>query len=78
MKQDDSGVHISFDHGSSVVLTYDPFRLDFMVENQVAVSVNSKGLMNFEHYREKMWVLEMERDMGVFGLPDLAISWFGF
>jgi len=54
VKQDDNGVQLTFDHGSSVVLTYKPFRLDFMVANEVAVSVNSKGLMNFEQYREKM------------------------
>jgi alpha 1,3-glucosidase len=53
VKQDDNGIHIQFDSDSSAVLTYKPFRLDFMVANEVAVSVNSKGLINFEHYREK-------------------------
>jgi len=53
VKEDSNGVQLSFDESSSIVLTYNPFRLDFMVGNEVAVSVNSKGLMNFEHYREK-------------------------
>ena len=52
LKQDDESVHIGFNN-NSVVLTFEPFRLDFLVDNEVAVSVNSRGLMNFENYREK-------------------------
>ncbi|CAH3179912.1 unnamed protein product, partial [Porites evermanni] len=52
LKQDDESLHIGFNN-NSVILTYEPFRLDFLVDNEVAVSVNSRGLMNFEEYREK-------------------------
>lgn len=52
VKQDDNSIHIKFGN-NSVVLTYKPFRLDFLVHNEIAVSVNSRGLMNFEHYRTK-------------------------
>ena len=34
-------------------VNYNPFRIDFLVHNEIAVVLNSKGLMNFEHYRAK-------------------------
>lgn len=34
-------------------VTYDPFRIDFLVHNEIAVVLNSKGLLNFEPYRAK-------------------------
>ncbi|XP_074630015.1 neutral alpha-glucosidase AB-like isoform X2 [Acropora palmata] len=52
LKQDDESVHIGFGN-NSVVLTNDPFRLDFLVNKEVVVSVNARGLMNFEEYKEK-------------------------
>lgn len=52
LKQDDESVHIGFGN-NSVVLTNSPFRLDFLVNKEVVVSVNARGLMNFEEYREK-------------------------
>ncbi|XP_015773777.1 PREDICTED: neutral alpha-glucosidase AB-like, partial [Acropora digitifera] len=52
LKQDDESVHIGFGN-NSVVLTNEPFRLDFLVNKEVVVSVNARGLMNFEEYREK-------------------------
>ena len=55
LNEDDNSVHIKFQN-NSVVLTFEPFRLDFLVRDEVAVSVNSRGLMNFEHYRLKKWV----------------------
>ncbi|RMX38788.1 hypothetical protein pdam_00017684 [Pocillopora damicornis] len=64
LKQDDESVHIGFNN-NSVVLTFEPFRLDFLVDNEVAVSVNSRGLMNFEHYREKQKIpVKVEDDDG--------------
>jgi alpha 1,3-glucosidase len=38
---------------NGLIITMKPLRLDFLVGNQIAVSVNSKGLMNFEHYQAK-------------------------
>ena len=61
LKQDDDGVHIGFNN-NSVVLTNDPFRLDFLVDNEVVVSVNSRGLMNFEEYREKRYSVTITVD----------------
>lgn len=34
-------------------VTYDPFQVDFYVNNEIAVVLNSRGLMNIEHLREK-------------------------
>ena len=61
LKQDDDSVHIGFNN-NSVVLTNDPFRLDFLVDNEVVVSVNSRGLMNFEEYREKRYSVAITVD----------------
>lgn len=38
---------------TTVKLTYEPFQLDIEVDQKLVTSINSKGLMNFEHYREK-------------------------
>ena len=56
LKQDDESVHIGFGN-NSVVLTNEPFRLDFLVNKEVVVSVNARGLMNFEEYREKRYLI---------------------
>ena len=56
LKQDDESIHIGFNN-NSVILTFEPFRLDILVDNEVAVSVNSRGLMNFEEYREKRYLV---------------------
>ncbi len=34
-------------------VTFDPFQIDFYVNNEIAVVMNSRKLMNFEHYRKK-------------------------
>ena len=36
-----------------VVLTYDPFKLDFYMGDRLVVSANSRGLFTFEHLRNK-------------------------
>lgn len=36
-----------------MAVTYQPFRIDFLVDGAVAVSLNSAGLMAFEQYRDK-------------------------
>ena len=38
---------------STAVITFSPFRVDFLVNSEVAVSVNNRGLLNIEHYRNK-------------------------
>lgn len=37
----------------SVTVTFDPVRLDFYNEGDLIVSFNSRGLLNFEHHRNK-------------------------
>lgn len=40
--------------GNKVVLTYEPFRLDVYIgKKDLVVSINSQGLLKFEHYRQK-------------------------
>ncbi len=38
---------------TKVAVTFDPFQMDFYVNNEIAVVLNSRGLLNFEHYRNK-------------------------
>ena len=38
---------------NKVVLTYDPFKLDFYSGDQLVVSANPRGLFTFEHMRDK-------------------------
>lgn len=38
-------------------VTFDPFQVDFYVNNEIAVVLNSRGLMNVEHLRTKRCVL---------------------
>ena len=41
-------------HGNcTTAVSFKPFRVDFLVYKELAVSVNARGLLNFEHYREK-------------------------
>lgn len=41
-------------HGNcTTAVSFKPFRVDFLVHKELAVSVNARGLLNFEHYREK-------------------------
>ncbi|XP_065068452.1 neutral alpha-glucosidase AB-like isoform X2 [Rhopilema esculentum] len=49
-KEDATGCSIKFD-GNSIALTYKPFRLDFFQSGDLVLTMNSRGLMNFEHYR---------------------------
>ncbi|XP_023336041.1 neutral alpha-glucosidase AB [Eurytemora carolleeae] len=45
---------LSADTNSKVVLNYQPFRLDFFSGGELVMSANSRGLMRFEHTREKV------------------------
>ncbi len=38
---------------TTVVVNANPFRIDFIMENEPVISVNAKGLLNFEHLHEK-------------------------
>ncbi|XP_028409802.1 neutral alpha-glucosidase AB-like isoform X2 [Dendronephthya gigantea] len=52
VKETDDQVHVKFNN-NGLIITMRPLRLDFLIDNQIAVSVNSKGLMNFEHYQAR-------------------------
>nr|XP_006822261.1 PREDICTED: neutral alpha-glucosidase AB-like [Saccoglossus kowalevskii] len=54
-KQDYNSIEISLgDSGkSTLVLTANPFRVDFMENQELVLSVNSRGLLSFEHLQEK-------------------------
>ncbi|XP_070577600.1 neutral alpha-glucosidase AB-like isoform X2 [Ptychodera flava] len=54
-KEDANSVEFNLgDSGKSkVLLTAKPFRMDFMENNELVLSVNSRGLLSFEHIREK-------------------------
>jgi len=51
-KSDASGCSIKFDQ-NSIAITYKPFRLDFFQDGNLVLTMNSRGLMTFEHYRLK-------------------------
>ena len=38
---------------NKVVITAEPFRIDFMTDDEPVISVNAQGLLKFEHYRQK-------------------------
>ncbi|EDV29833.1 uncharacterized protein TRIADDRAFT_37096 [Trichoplax adhaerens] len=50
--RDDQGIQLNF-RDKQLILTLKPFRIDFLVNNTLVISVNSRGLMNFENYRKK-------------------------
>eukprot|EP00045_Choanoeca_perplexa_P014658 m.174061 g.174061 ORF g.174061 m.174061 type:complete len:906 (+) comp16750_c0_seq2:34-2751(+) len=50
---DPDAFYVTFGNDCAVAVSYKPFRVDFLRNNAVVVSLNSRGLMNFEHYREK-------------------------
>ncbi|XP_035696628.1 neutral alpha-glucosidase AB-like isoform X1 [Branchiostoma floridae] len=52
LAQDDNSVTLGFLQNKAVV-TSDPFRIDFLVDDELAISVNSRGLMKFEQYRKR-------------------------
>jgi len=49
----DDTVTYSFQQKYSVAVTFSTFRVDFFVGDDLAVTLNSRGLLNFEHTREK-------------------------
>ena len=52
----DSNSIISVFENTRVVITANPFRIDFHTNDQPTVSINSQGLLKFEHLRKKQWV----------------------
>jgi len=52
VQRSSSGVEITSDSTRATV-SFDPFRVDFHINNEIGVVLNSRGLMNFEHHRNK-------------------------
>lgn len=46
------GVEVVSQSGKATI-TYDPFQVEFSVNGEIAVLLNSRGLFNFEYYRKK-------------------------
>ena len=56
VQRSSDGVHITSEGAESIV-TFDPFRVDVRINGEIAAVLNSRGLLNFEHYRKKESVL---------------------
>lgn len=54
------------------VIVHKPFRLDFYLDDVLTVSVNSKGLMRFEHLRKKTEPKHEDAEHGGAEAPDAA------
>ena len=52
VQQSRDGFQAKF-RNSTVVIAFSPFRVDFLVNNEVALTTNNRGLLNIEHYRNK-------------------------
>lgn len=55
VKRDENSVHLALTQSkeNSVLINFKPLRLDFFKGENLIVSMNSRGLMRFEHLREK-------------------------
>ncbi len=52
VQRSSDGVQVIAD-GTEAVVTFNPFRVDIRINGEIATVLNSRGLLNFEHYREK-------------------------
>lgn len=54
MGRDDNSVELSLGEGThKLILTAKPFRMDLLEGRELILSVNSRGLLVFEHLRLK-------------------------
>jgi len=51
---DSVSIALEADHLSKITINFNPFRLDFYSGGNLVLSANSRGLMRFEHLREKI------------------------
>lgn len=49
----DKDVSITFGDGNKAVLTLNPFRIDIYKNDRITISGNQRGLLKFEHFRQK-------------------------
>ena len=52
LQRSENSISIGFEK-NKVVISTQPFRIDFMTEEEPVISVNAQGLLKFEHYRKK-------------------------
>lgn len=52
-KLDNNQIEGRFGDGAKFILTAKPFRLDLFINDIFVISVNSKNMFNFEHYRKR-------------------------
>jgi hypothetical protein len=52
-KSDDNKIDGRFGQTARFILNAKPFRLDLFTNDIFVMSVNSKNMFNFEHYRKK-------------------------
>ncbi|ETE61991.1 Neutral alpha-glucosidase AB, partial [Ophiophagus hannah] len=53
-RRDENSVELSLEDGShKVILTAKPFRMDLLAGRDLVLSVNSRGLLVFEHLRQR-------------------------
>lgn len=48
------GFLVTFGDGLSLAVSHQPFRVDISRGDTLLLSVNNRGLLNFEHYRERL------------------------
>jgi len=59
LSRDSSSVVLGLGESTSrAVLSFEPFRVDFLRDNQLLLSTNARGMMNFEHIRHKKGSVE--------------------
>ena len=51
MQRMSGGVEVTAETTKASV-TFEPFQVDFYINNEIAVVMNSRGLMNVEHLRK--------------------------
>ena len=52
LQRSENSITLGFEK-NKIVLTAEPFRIDFLTDDEPVISVNAQGLLKFEHYRMK-------------------------
>lgn len=53
VERQDGGSLMVRSENRKIVVSYSPFRVDFMIDSTAVVTLNAQGLLEFEHYRER-------------------------
>lgn len=52
LERTDDSITLGFEN-NKILLSSNPFRVDFINDDEPVVSINTQGLLKFEHYRKK-------------------------